>query len=123
MVAVPMFSIYHATTHHSLLTTHQVLHATRLRQRHPADLTLEEVFAFAADERFDCVELMCWPPGGADRRYAGVTHLDVTNVNDELVSKVRGTRPPDRRADFRARVLSQSAASRCRAIASASSTI
>jgi sugar phosphate isomerase/epimerase len=54
------------------------------------DLTLEEVFAFAAAERFDCVELMCWPPGGADRRYAGVTHLDVTSVNDELVSKVRG---------------------------------
>ena len=54
------------------------------------DLTLEEVFAFAAAERFDCVELMCWPPGGADRRYAGVTHLDVTNVNDELISKIRG---------------------------------
>ena len=36
------------------------------------DLTLEEVLAFAADEGFACVELMCWPPGKADRRYAGV---------------------------------------------------
>ena len=54
------------------------------------DLTLEEIFAFAAAERFDCIELMCGPPAAADRRYAGVTHLDVTNVNDELVSKVRG---------------------------------
>src|SRR5207248_3853571 len=42
-----------------------------------ADLTLEEVLAYAADEGFGCVELMCWPPGSADRRYAGVTHIDV----------------------------------------------
>lgn len=55
------------------------------------DLTLEEIFSFAADEGFGCIELMCWPPGdGADRRYAGVTHLDVTNVTDTLVEQVRG---------------------------------
>ena len=42
------------------------------------DLSLEQVFAFAAAEGFGCVELMCWPPGKADRKYAGVTHLDVT---------------------------------------------
>src|SRR5258708_4399885 len=53
------------------------------------DLTLEEVFAFAADEGFGCVELMCWPPGTADRRYAGVTHLDVTNLSDEQAGRVR----------------------------------
>ena len=52
------------------------------------DLTLEEVFAFAAQEGFACVELMCWPPGGADRRYAGVTHLDVSSINDALIAKV-----------------------------------
>jgi sugar phosphate isomerase/epimerase len=53
------------------------------------DLNLEEVFAFAADEGFACVELMCWPPGGADRRYAGVTHLDVTNLSEEAAGRVR----------------------------------
>jgi sugar phosphate isomerase/epimerase len=53
------------------------------------DLTLDEVFAFAADEGFACVELMCWPPGGADRRYAGVTHLDVTNISDEAIARLR----------------------------------
>src|SRR5262249_27205136 len=42
-----------------------------------ADLSLEDVFAFARDEGFACVELMCWPGGKADRRYAGVCHLDV----------------------------------------------
>ena len=53
------------------------------------DLTLDEVFAFAADEGFGCVELMCWPPGGADRRYAGVTHVDVTSLNDEQAGRIR----------------------------------
>ncbi len=52
------------------------------------DLSLEEVLAFASDEGFACVELMCWPPGRSERRYAGVTHLDVTRLNDEAVGRV-----------------------------------
>ena len=47
------------------------------------ELTLEELFAFAADEGFAYIELMCWPPGKADRRYAGVTHLDVANFTTD----------------------------------------
>ena len=42
------------------------------------DLSLEEVVRFASGADFDCVELMCWPHGKADRRYAGVTHVDAT---------------------------------------------
>jgi sugar phosphate isomerase/epimerase len=53
------------------------------------DQPLEAVLAFAADEGFRCVELMCWPPGKADRRYAGVTHLDVTQFTDEDAEKIR----------------------------------
>jgi sugar phosphate isomerase/epimerase len=53
------------------------------------DLTLPEVIAFAAAEGFACVELMCWPPGGADRRYAGVTHVDVTHLGDEEAGRIR----------------------------------
>jgi len=53
------------------------------------ELTLEEVLAFAADERFACVEVMCWPPGEADRRYAGVTHLDVSTFTAEQAAHVR----------------------------------
>jgi sugar phosphate isomerase/epimerase len=52
------------------------------------DLPLEEVLSFAADEAFACVELMCWPPGGADRRYAGVTHIDVTRLDDREVERI-----------------------------------
>lgn len=46
------------------------------------DLNLDQVLAFAAAEEFACVEVMCWPPGGADRRYAGVTHLDVSDFSE-----------------------------------------
>jgi sugar phosphate isomerase/epimerase len=53
------------------------------------DLSLAEVLAFAADEGFSCVELMCWPPGKADRRYAGVTHLDVTDFTENQATHVR----------------------------------
>src|ERR1035438_7635668 len=42
------------------------------------ELSLEEVLKFAAAERLACVEIMCWPVGKAERKYAGVTHLDVT---------------------------------------------
>lgn len=58
------------------------------------DLELPEVLEFAAAERFGCVELMCWPPGKADRRYAGVTHLDVTDFDDSQAAAAK-----DRLAD------------------------
>jgi sugar phosphate isomerase/epimerase len=52
------------------------------------DLPLEEVFTFAREEGFSCVELMCWPAGGAERRYAGVSHLDVGDFNDSKATRV-----------------------------------
>jgi sugar phosphate isomerase/epimerase len=53
------------------------------------EFSLEQVLAFAADEGFACVELMCWPPGAADRRYAGVTHVDVTALGDDQAGRIR----------------------------------
>jgi sugar phosphate isomerase/epimerase len=53
------------------------------------DASLEEIFAIAARYGYDCVELMCWPVGKAERRYAGVTHLDVTKCDDASVDNVR----------------------------------
>jgi sugar phosphate isomerase/epimerase len=53
------------------------------------ELSLEEVFTFAREEGFDCVEVMCWPPGGASRRYAGVVHIDVTTPREEFVRRAR----------------------------------
>ena len=48
------------------------------------DLNLEEVLAFAASNGFSCVELMCWPQGKAERRYAGITHIDVVGFTKSL---------------------------------------
>ncbi len=53
------------------------------------DLTLEEVLDFAAESGFDCVEVMCWPRGRAERRYAGVTHIDVSDFDDATATGVR----------------------------------
>lgn len=47
------------------------------------ELSLAEVLDVCAKERLDCVELMCWPVGPADRRYAGVTHVHVTALGDD----------------------------------------
>jgi sugar phosphate isomerase/epimerase len=53
------------------------------------DLSLGEVARFAASAGYDCVELMCWPPSKAERRYAGVTHLDVTDFTTQRASEAR----------------------------------
>ena len=52
------------------------------------DQSLEEVLAFAAETGFDCIELMCWPKGKAERRYAGVTHLDVQGFTKKRAKAV-----------------------------------
>lgn len=54
-----------------------------------ADYTFEAVIDFASAENFKCVELMCWPKGKAERRYAGVTHLDVDQLSDTDIQSVR----------------------------------
>lgn len=53
------------------------------------DQSLEQVLAFARDNGFATVELMCWPVGKAERRYAGVTHLDVTQFSAADAQRVQ----------------------------------
>ncbi|MBX3441275.1 MAG: sugar phosphate isomerase/epimerase [Planctomyces sp.] len=50
------------------------------------ELSLPEVLRVAADAGYDCVEVMCWPVSKAERRYAGVTHLDVTSFDSSTVA-------------------------------------
>jgi sugar phosphate isomerase/epimerase len=54
------------------------------------DLSLEEVLEFGAREGIACVEVMCWPVGKADRRYAGVTHVDAEALTEERAEEIRG---------------------------------
>jgi sugar phosphate isomerase/epimerase len=53
------------------------------------ELNLEQMLAFAAQERFACVEAMCWPVGKAERKYAGVTHIDVATYTETQAEDVR----------------------------------
>ncbi len=53
------------------------------------DLSLEEVLRFAAASGFGCVEMMCWPKGKAERRYAGVTHIDVAALDQPKIDRIK----------------------------------
>jgi sugar phosphate isomerase/epimerase len=53
------------------------------------EFTLEQVLGFAAETGFSSVELMCWPPGKAERKYAGVTHFDPTGLDTSGIQRVR----------------------------------
>jgi sugar phosphate isomerase/epimerase len=54
------------------------------------DLPLEEVVSFAAATGYRAVELMCWPVGKAERRYAGVTHVDVAALDRAGAERISG---------------------------------
>lgn len=48
----------------------------------------EEMMDTAAELGFSCVEVACWPQGKAERRYAGVSHIDAERVlKDEEYTK------------------------------------
>ena len=51
-------------------------------------MTFEEVVDFAAENGLECLEVACWPAGGANRRYAGVSHIDVANVTEEKAAEI-----------------------------------
>lgn len=43
--------------------------------------SFEEMIDFASENGYECVEVACWPQGKAERRYAGVTHIDVDTLD------------------------------------------
>lgn len=51
--------------------------------------SLEQVVEFARQTGFDAIELMCWPVGKAQRRYAGVTNVDVVDFETPAADRVR----------------------------------
>jgi sugar phosphate isomerase/epimerase len=54
-----------------------------------ADLSFEATVDLAAEQGFECVEMLCWPLGKAERRYAGVTHIDVANLTDRRAAEIK----------------------------------
>ena len=53
------------------------------------EFNLNQVLTFARDQHFDCVEAMCWPVGRAERKFAGITHVDVTRFTQTRADDVR----------------------------------
>lgn len=51
-------------------------------------MTFEEVVDFAAENHLECLEVACWPQGGAKRRYAGVSHIDVANLDAKKAKEI-----------------------------------
>lgn len=52
------------------------------------DYNFEQVIDFASETGFQCVEMACWPKGNAERRYAGVSHIDVEHLNEERAKEI-----------------------------------
>lgn len=51
--------------------------------------TFEEMIDDIAANGCSCVEVACWPQGKAERRYAGVSHIDVDNTSEEYIAYVK----------------------------------
>lgn len=51
-------------------------------------MNYEEMIDFVSDAGLECVEVACWPAGKAERRYAGVSHINADQVlEDEAYAK------------------------------------
>ena len=48
----------------------------------------EEMIDIVSDTGLECVEVACWPKGKAERRYAGVSHIDTKNLTAEKVQEI-----------------------------------
>ena len=52
------------------------------------EYSFEQVIDFASQNGFESVEAACWPFGGSDRRYAGVTHIDMAKLDDRQAAEI-----------------------------------
>lgn len=51
--------------------------------------TFEEMIDDISKNGCSCVEVACWPKGKAERRYAGVSHIDVDNTSAEYIAYIK----------------------------------
>ncbi len=52
-------------------------------------LELPGLATWAAESGYQMLEIACWPPAKATRRYAGVTHIDVTDLDAAKAREIR----------------------------------
>lgn len=48
-----------------------------------------EMIDIVAENGLECVEVACWPAGKAERRYAGVSHIDTEHLTKETAEKYK----------------------------------
>lgn len=53
------------------------------------DYSFEEMIDFASENGLECVEVACWPQGKGERRYAGVTHIDVDTLTEDKIAHIK----------------------------------
>jgi sugar phosphate isomerase/epimerase len=53
------------------------------------DNTLEQAAKWGAESGFQAIEIACWPREKATRRYAGVSHIDVNNLDNAKAKEIR----------------------------------
>ncbi|MFN8240756.1 MAG: sugar phosphate isomerase/epimerase family protein [Bacteroidales bacterium] len=53
------------------------------------ELTLDELTDFAAEKGYKSIEVCCWPVGKAERRYAGVTHIDAGTLDKKKAGEIK----------------------------------
>ena len=51
--------------------------------------TFEEAVENAVKNGCKCMEVACWPQGKAERRYAGVSHIDVDNTSADYIAYIK----------------------------------
>lgn len=51
--------------------------------------SFEEMIDTASKMGFSCVEVACWPSGKTERRYAGVSHINVENTSKEYIDYIK----------------------------------
>ena len=51
--------------------------------------TFEEAVENAVSNGCKCMEVACWPQGKAERRYAGVSHIDVDNTSADYIAYIK----------------------------------
>ena len=47
------------------------------------DYDFKKMIDTVSEIGYECVEVACWPKAKAERRYAGVSHIDVANLGDK----------------------------------------
>lgn len=51
--------------------------------------SFEEAIDVASNLGYECIEVACWPKQKATRRYAGVTHIDIDELDDEKINYIK----------------------------------